>query len=135
MARRAYRTRAQEAVLNLLKAEPGRHYTASEIGESLAGEEKPIGAATVYRQLEKLEAGGFVRRYVMGPGESACYAYEGESPCAGGFHCRCEICGRLIHLDCEELRGIMAHLEKTHGFRWNAGKTVFYGICDRCGNA
>ena len=27
---------------------------------------------------------------------------------------------------------IRTHLLKHHGFAWNAGKTVFYGLCDQC---
>ncbi len=130
-----YRTRAQEDLLNYLKATPGQHHTAAEINKHFAEQENPIGTATIYRQLERFVQDGRVHRYVIGPGECACYAYVEDQKCASHFHCRCDLCGKLIHLDCEELRKIEKHLLEHHGFAWNTGKTVFYGICDQCRKA
>ena len=136
MAKRSsYRTRAQEKLLDYLKTTPGQHHTAAEIKEHFSFEEKPIGMATIYRQLERFVDEGMIRKYILGPGDSACYAYTEDQQCASHFHCKCEACGRLIHLDCEELREIQAHLLEHHGFSWDAGKTVFYGICDQCREA
>ena len=133
MADRAnYRTRAREELLNYLKSAPGRHHTAAEIRDHFSTQEHPIGTATIYRQLESFVDEGSVRKYILGPGESACYAYAGNPECASHFHCKCEICGKLIHLDCDELRAIRAHLLEDHDFSWDIGKTVFYGICGQC---
>ncbi len=130
-----YRTRAQEELLNLLKTTPGQHHTVMEIRDHFAGENHPIGTATIYRQLERFVSEGSVHKYVMGPGECACYAYEEDHHCESHFHCKCDVCGRLIHLDCDELREMQNHLLEHHGFTWNTGKTVFYGICDQCRKA
>ena len=48
------------------------------------------------------------------------------------FHCKCEKCGRLIHLKCEELSGIAGHLYSEHHFSLDPKRTVFYGICEKC---
>ncbi len=130
--RTPYRTRAQKELLDYLKASPGKHFTVAEIREQLSGEDKPIGTATIYRQMERFVEEGCVRKFVLGPGESACYAFTGGWNCASHFHCKCEKCGTLIHLDCGELSEIREHLQSHHGFTWDAGKTVFYGICDQC---
>ena len=135
MGEKTYRTRAQEELLNFLKTEPGRHYTAAEIREHFAGQDHPIGTATIYRQLERFVSEGCVRRYVVGPGTCACYAYAGDSQGTQHFHCRCDVCGRLIHLNCDELAEIRTHLLARHGFAWDSGKTVFYGVCDQCRKA
>jgi Fur family ferric uptake transcriptional regulator len=45
---------------------------------------------------------------------------------------KCETCGSLIHVDCDFLNEIEKHLFKTHNFRINTLKTVFYGICKKC---
>ncbi len=127
-----YRTRAQEEVLNYLKASPGRHHTAAEIKTYFSSQEHPIGTATIYRQLEKFVSDGIIQKYTLGPGDSACYAFVGDQTCNAHFHCKCEVCGRLIHLNCEELTEIRSHLFKHYGFSWNAGRTVFYGICEEC---
>ena len=127
-----YRTRAQDELLSYLKSSPGKHHTAAEIRDFFSRGEKPIGTATIYRQLERFVDEGKIRKYILGPGDSACYAYVPDEHCSSHFHCRCDQCGRLIHLDCEELREIQAHLLGRHGFLWNTGKTVFYGLCDQC---
>ena len=130
-----YRTRAQEELLSFLKTTPGQHHTAVEIKEHFAEQKNPISMATIYRQLEHFVHEGSVRKYVVGPGECACYAYVEDQQCESHFHCKCDVCGRLIHLDCDELREIQIHLLEHHGFAWDTGKTVFYGICDQCRKA
>ncbi len=136
MAGRApYRTRAQKELLDYLKTAPGKHFTVAEIKEHFSGDKNPIGTATIYRQMERFVEEGSVRKFVLGPGESACYAFAGDRGCSSHFHCKCDVCGRLIHLDCDELREMQNHLLEHHGFTWNTGKTVFYGICDQCRKA
>ena len=127
-----YRTRAQEELLNYLKATPGRHHTAAEIRDHFAAQHQPIGTATIYRQLERFVGEGIIQKFVIGPGDSACYAFVGDGRCASHFHCKCEICGSLIHLDCDAFQEIRTYLQERHGFAWNAGKTVFYGVCSQC---
>lgn len=128
-----YHTRQQSDLLNYLKQKPGTHHTVAQLKEHLSGCGCSIGTATIYRQLDKLVEYGEVSKYIMGPGSSACYAYVGQEnePCQS-YHCLCEKCGRLIHLDCDEISSLREHLLAHHDFVWNAGKTVFYGTCSAC---
>lgn len=130
-----YQTRRREELLEYLSKRRGEHHTAAQIRDHLATTGSRVGIATVYRQLDALVQEGLVRRYALSVGESACYEYVGEESgraCSTHFHCKCDQCGALIHLDCHELQAIQEHLLKGHGFQWNAGRTVFYGICDQC---
>ena len=128
-----YHTRHQAEILQYLQSTRGMHHTAAQIKDHFAGEQKNIGTATIYRQLERMVEEGSVRRYLLETGDSACYEYVGESPaCSNHFHCKCEQCGRLIHLHCNELEAIGAHLNEHHGFRLNPMRTVFYGLCESC---
>ena len=127
-----YRTQAQESLLNYLKASPGKHFTAAELRDHFAAQDRPIGTATIYRRLERFVEEGSIQKYSLGPGDSACYAYVENQQCAAHSHCKCEVCGRLIHLNCDELPEIETYLRERHGFTWNPGKTVFYGICEQC---
>lgn len=129
-----YQTRQRSDLLEYLESTRGVHLTAAQIRAYFNEHGSAMGMATIYRQMDKLEEEGLVRKYMLGNGDSACYEYVGGEAlnCASHFHCKCEQCGALIHLDCEELQSIRMHLLEHHDFEWNAGKTVFYGICARC---
>ena len=47
-------------------------------------------------------------------------------------NCKCEKCGKLIHLHCEDVVKLEQHLMDSHGFRMDPCRTVFYGICEEC---
>ena len=81
-------------------------------------------------------ADGTVRKYLLETGDSACYEYVGErkQACAAHFHCKCEKCGTLIHLHCDELSEIGKHLYNEHHFKLDPKRTVFYGLCENCVN-
>ena len=133
MEKSGYHTRAQEEILEFLKAAPGEHYTAMDIRDYFDHRGDRVGTATIYRQLDRFVEEGRVQKYVLGPGQCACYAYvDTAGSCSAHFHCKCEVCGRLIHLDCGELQEIRNHLQAHHGFLWNTGRTVFYGTCANC---
>ena len=132
-ARGAYHTRQQEELLKYLKATPGEHHTVAQIRDHFSLQQQAIGTTTIYRQLERFVEEGTVRKYLLETGDSACYEYVEHAPaCSGHFHCKCEQCGRLIHLDCDELQELRDHLLGEHGFAWDAGRTVFYGVCREC---
>ena len=136
MEKTGYRTRAQEEILEYLRNTPGEHHTTAEIHDFFSRGGRPIGTATIYRQLDRFVEEGLVQKYILGPGESACYAYvKSGAECSEHFHCKCEKCGKLIHLDCEELQEIRGHLQEHHGFLWDTGRTVFYGVCAACQQA
>lgn len=127
-----YKTKQQNLLLDFLNNSEQKHFTALEIAEHL----KAFGMAraTVYRQLEKLVDNGIVNKFFLGEMAPACFELNrGGEPCEEScFHCRCEKCGKLIHLHCDELKEIAAHLQKNHGFEVNPFRTVFYGICSDC---
>lgn len=126
-----YKTKQQDLLLDFLKTSGQKHFTAAEISEHFktAG----IGKATVYRQLEKLVDSGIVNKFFTGENSSACFEFIGESHEDGScFHCRCENCGKLIHLHCDEISQVGDHIAKEHDFEINPYRTVFYGICGEC---
>ena len=127
-----YRTKQQDELLEYLRQNPGVHQTAAQIKQHFLSRQKNIGTSTIYRQLEKFVEDGRVKKYLLDTGDSACYEYVGEEKAPAHFHCKCEVCGRLIHLDCDEMQEMEKHLLEHHGFLWHAGKTVFYGVCQDC---
>ena len=76
---------------------------------------------------------GEVQKYIIDEQSSACFAWLGAESCNDScYHCKCERCGKLIHLSCAELDHIAAHLMDDHAFRLNTRRTVFYGVCADC---
>lgn len=130
-----YRTKQGTQLLDYLARHAGEHLTAAELLRALEKNGTPMGAATVYRQLEKLAAQGLVRRYTLDDRGSACYQYvdaHEDVHCGTHFHLKCTMCGRLFHIDCGHLDGIAAHVQTDHGFRIDPSRTVFYGRCAGC---
>lgn len=129
-----YQTKQKSQILTYLRDNRNRHMTAAELLHMLTENGIQIGAATVYRQLEKLEAEGLVRRYALDDRGSACWQYaDSNEECHRHFHLKCMVCGTLFHLDCGHLQEIASHVTNDHGFRIDPSRTVFYGICAECG--
>ena len=130
-----YRTHQREELLDYLASVKGEHVTAQDVCLHLQSQGAKIGTTTVYRQLERMVDEGLVGKYIIDAPSPACFEYIGreahgtERTC---FHCKCDVCGKLIHLHCDELSQIGAHLKEHHGFTLNAMRTVFYGTCEDC---
>ncbi len=134
----AYHTRQHGELLGYLRSIPGQHVTVAEICRHFKEQGRNIGTTTVYRQLERFLADGLVQKYIIDSQSPACFSYVGEeeqhsAECC--FHCKCEKCGKLIHLHCEELSELAQHLMEKHHFQLDAFRTVFYGICEECQHA
>ena len=126
-----YTTRQYQAVLDCLERHPDAALTAADLAEALRQESHPVGLATIYRQLEKLEAAGRIHRVRTEEGALFQYCPHPESghPC---FLLRCESCGRIVHLDCGHMEELTHHLEATHHFRIDLRKTTLTGLCETC---
>ena len=127
----AYVTKQYQAVLQCLEGRDGQAFTAAELAEDLRLAGHPVGLATVYRQLEKLEAGGIVHKV---PTEEGALYQRCPHP-AAGHDCsllHCERCGRILHLDCAQLEDLYRHLEAVHHFRIDPRRTVLTGRCQDC---
>lgn len=130
-----YKTKQREELMEYLMTIPGKHITVNDICNHFKQEGRNIATATVYRQLEKMVDEGIVKKYIIDANSPACFEFSPEEEECGPevcFHCKCEECGRLIHLHCEELEEIKEHLVADHGFVLNPLRTVFYGLCDQC---
>ena len=128
----AYTTKQRQAVLQCLERRGDASVTAGELAEDLRAAGCPVGLATIYRQLERLEAAGVVHK--INTEDGAFYQYCGREnhdhrDC---FLLRCERCGRIRHVDCVQLQGLYDHLEREHHFRINPRGTLLSGVCDLC---
>lgn len=130
-----YKTRHSEDIKEYLKSVKGVHITVNDVCDYFKNAGMPIGMTTVYRQLERMVDEGIVQKYIIDTNSPACFEYIGEEvhedkeTC---FHCKCEKCGKLIHLHCEELEEVQKYLKSRLGFAVDPMRTVFYGFCTDC---
>ena len=130
-----YKTKQMNELLSYLKTVQGSHVTVNDICGYFKEKGISVGTTTVYRQLERMVDQGMVVKYAADGMGGACFEYIGEQdphdrPAA--YHCKCENCGDLIHLQCDEVANLGQHMLEHHGFEMNSARTIFYGICDSC---
>ena len=126
-----YVTKQYQAVLQCVQSRGADAFTAAELTEDLRHTGHPVGLATVYRQLEKLEAAGMVHK---GPTEEgALYqCCPHPQPDHGCILLRCEACGRITHLECIQMEAFCRHLETAHHFCMDPRRTILTGRCQHC---
>lgn len=130
---KSYNTKQREILLDYFKNHAGVHVSAREAYAYLKEQGLSIGQSTVYRRIEALVEEGFINKYIIDKNSSACFEYAGEHDMGNiCFHCKCDICGKLIHLKCETLINISEHLLNEHSFTLNPKRTVLYGRCEEC---
>ena len=135
MAKAPYKTKQMTEILTFLKSVQGRHVTVNEICDFFREKGISVGTTTIYRHLEKMVKEGLAAKYVIDGSSSACFEYLGaEEHChkTSCFHCKCEKCGKLIHIQCDEIECLSRHMTEHHDFQLDPKRTVFYGICNEC---
>lgn len=121
-------------ILSVLEQNSGRHMTAEDIYELVAGDYPEIGLATVYRTLQLLWDMQLVDRISLDDG---CVRYEighllEDETKHNHHHLICRSCGRVIPFDADLLDDLEHHIEETAGFRVMDHELKFYGLCREC---
>lgn len=133
MSKAQYKTKQMTEILTYLKSVQGQHVTVNDIRRHFQEQGIAVGTTTVYRQLDKMVKEGIVAKYVVDEKSSACFEYiGGQDEGHHCYHCKCEKCGKLIHLHCHEVEELSQHMMEHHSFELNAMRTVFYGVCSEC---
>ena len=128
-----YNTEQKRAVIDFLKNNRERHFTAAEIADSVCN--KGTGRSTVYRHISKLLEDGTIRRYETGNSNSFVYQYaDSKYDCDRHYHLKCVKCGRLIHMECLKLNEVAEHIKSEHNFIIGNGRSILYGECVNCSN-
>ena len=133
-SRSKYKTKQRDFLLKFLESAEG-HVTAADVCRYVEENGAPISKSTVYRQLESLVDEGVINKYIIDPNSPACFEFAGthvHHEAEVCFHCKCEKCGKLIHMHCDELEEIGTHLLNEHKFKLDPMRTVFYGVCEEC---
>lgn len=127
MDKNNYNTKQRDEIVEFFNQHRGRCFTAKEL---IRSGEVSSGEATVYRTLSKLTNQGVLKRFT--DGEASCYQLNESEECSRHFHLKCERCGKVIHMDCDFMADMKRHIETSHDFFVDIGKTVIYGLCGEC---
>ena len=131
----SYNTKHGKEILAFFQLNKNVHLTADDVFSALRSSGSTIGRTTVYRQLDRMVEEGLVNKYFIDENSSACFEFIDAENCChqpACYHCKCEKCGRLIHMDCHEITELQEHLMQHHHFMIDPMRTVFYGICEAC---
>lgn len=120
------RTRSQEVILNLLKAQK-RSLSAQDLYLELRQSDRPMGLATVYRSLDALKREGVVQARTLANGESL-YSCAQEDQ----HHLTCLECGMSVPINQCPVRDLEEKLQDSHSFKIYYHTLEFFGVCDRC---
>ena len=129
---KTYQTRQLAALLSCIRSHHDGYVTVRGLMEQLDAAGSPMGLATVYRQMEKLAQQGLVHRVASDDQNGACWKYCGEDHGGACVLVKCERCGRITHMCCDELPALYRHLAQEHGFTVDPNRTLLYGTCHDC---
>lgn len=122
-------TRQRSELLKELKASK-MHPTADELFHSLRGRLPKISLATVYRNLERLEAEGLIR-VVNVPGQPR--RYDGDL--SSHYHIRCVICGKVDDVMFDSVPDLGKVAVQSGNYRMLGMRLEFEGVCEECRRA
>lgn len=126
-----YSTKQHQAVLHYLQERPEEAFSAADLQDRLRTLGSGVGLATIYRQLDRLEADGLLHKIITEEGTYYQYCLHHDER-HGCFLLRCSRCGRISHLDCSHLEELCRHLEEEHGFAVAPRHTILTGLCALC---
>ncbi len=128
---RKYNTGQRSRLLTFLEQHRDEPLSAEQIAERITSEGGEISLSAIYRNLERLEQDGSVRRSAAEDGRKAVYQYTGGE-CGEHLHLRCTDCGSMIHLDHPTTEALRDAAQSCGGFSIDERKTVIYGRCSKC---
>jgi Fur family ferric uptake transcriptional regulator len=119
------RTTRQRAAISLVIQRAKRPLTPLEVLEGARAAVRPLGMATVYRNLKRLAAEGTVKVITL-PGESPRYEMAVS---AHHHHFQCTACRRVY-----DVPGCPGNLRRMapRGFRVEHHDVTLYGRCSEC---
>ena len=122
-----YNTKQRDIIRNLIKNKTSES-TIKDVYEEL---DKKIGLTTVYREVDKLVKKGFLNK-TIGKDNITYYQYLEECHNSNHFFLKCEICGKMEHVDCDCINDLFSHILREHKFSPSHDHIIINGICERC---
>ena len=129
----AYLTKQKQLLISFLESNESKDFSASQIHSFLSQKGVDISRATVYRNLNKLEEEGLIKKYPLKKGKETSFQFCGEmASCDSHFHLKCLVCDKLLHLECGETERLARHIFSEYHFKVSKCDTLLYGYCENC---
>lgn len=128
MKLKGYNTKQRDLIYGLFCENKDKGLTSREIICLTNGK---VGEATVYRQLSRMLAEGIIERQPTDVSGVSSYRLI-DDKCGCRFHLHCVSCGRVVHMDCDEMKTAERHIIQKHGFVPIEASTVINGVCAEC---
>lgn len=127
LIKKDYSTKQRNIILDLLKENQDKKFTADEIIHLINKEEVVISKATVYRNLDYLFNKGLIRKINL-DNVCSCYIYNKEK----SVNFCCDKCGEVMQFSSHAFDILNSKLLKEFNFLVDQSKTVIHGICNKC---
>lgn len=127
---RPYMTAQRRKLMEFLRENPDRQFTAKDIAENLS--EEAISVSAVYRNLNALEESGQVVCVLHKGIRDKYYHCPVSEECRSSLHMTCTKCGKSLHMNAEDADRLIAVQQDKNGFRISTVQTVIYGVCRDC---
>ena len=123
----SYNTKQKELIINAIK-QKNKEFIIKDIYEEL---NKKVGLTTIYRQIQKLEKEGLLNKNIDNKNITY-YQYLEKCEEENHFYLKCDICGSMIHIDCDCIEELQNHILNKHKFKLNKEHIIINGTCERC---
>lgn len=125
---KGYETVQRRRLFSFFMDHPDTHFTIEELSKSVDG----ISLSAIYRNISKMLDEGTVRRFQKDGCRKFLYQYIDNGKCAGHLHLKCNICGRILHMEQSAAQAIIAAANKNNRFEIDKTATILYGRCISC---
>ena len=125
-----YNTRQKEAIISLIQSKK-TDFSVKEIYQELVKSGEEIGQTTIYRIIDGLVAVGQLQK-TLGSDGSARFQFLEACDHFGHCYLKCNDCGKLEHVDCEDLCDLTEHIKRQHKFAVDEANIVISGKCRSC---
>ena len=130
MVRSKYKTNNKLNIMNYINKYSGS-FSAQELYNEMIKCGENIGLTTIYRYLDELVS---KNKLVKTYNEKNVSVYQLLVECnhENHFYLKCEVCEKIIHVDCECIETLSNHLMKHHNFLIDKNNLFISGLCNDC---
>lgn len=129
-----YKTKVRTLIINYLKSNSDRRFTAREIYDSIKDQAGSLNQTTIYRNMDRLCEEGELVRYKEPNRNAWYYQYSDEHKhCNRHMHAQCSTCGKIFHLEKPFVDEFTDRIRTMYGLDVSPSDTIIIGQCEDCG--